>query len=343
MVKLGERFLAVLSGATNLPMARSSSKTVIYAALGGNLLVAATKFGAAAYTGSAAMFSEAIHSVVDSGNQLLLLLGISRAARPADARHPFGHGLQLYFWTFIVAVLIFGVGAGVSVLEGISKIEAPHPVENPWVNYLVLGLALLFEGAVWIVALRAFRESKGAQGWLEAVRRSKDPTVFTVLFEDTAAVLGLLVALVGILLSQVLDLPVLDGVASLTIGLILAGTAAFLAWECQSLLTGEGASPEVQASIHAIAAADPAVARPNEILTMHFGPQDVLAALSLDFVDSLTAAEVEEAVTRIERKIKAAHPEVKRVFIEAQDRDAHRRSQPSLEATPTGEIIEPRG
>src|SRR5207344_1123041 len=150
---------------------------VIYAALIGNLLVAATKFVAAGFTGSAAMLSEAIHSVVDSGNQLLLLLGISRAARPANVRHPFGHGLQLYFWTFVFAVLIFGVGAGVSILEGISRIETPRPVENPWVNYLVLGLALLFEGAVWIVALRAFRETKGARGWLEAVHLSKDPTV----------------------------------------------------------------------------------------------------------------------------------------------------------------------
>jgi cation diffusion facilitator family transporter len=318
-------------------MVQSSSKRVIYAALTGNLLVAATKFAAAGLTGSAAMLSEAVHSTVDSGNQLLLLLGISRAAHPADAKHPFGHGLQLYFWTFVVAVLIFGVGAGVSVLEGISKITTPHPVENPWINYLVLGLALLFEGGVWIVALRAFRDSKGTLGWLEAVHVSKDPTVFTVLFEDTAAILGLLVALVGIALSQVLDLSVLDGVASLVIGLILAATAVFLAWECQSLLTGEGVSTEVQASIHAIAAAEPAVARPNEVLTMHFGPQDVLVALSLDFVDSGTAAEVEKAVTRVERRIKAAHPEVTRVFIEAQDRDAHRRSQPPLEAVPPDE------
>ncbi len=307
-------------------MARSSSKTVIYAALGGNLAVAATKFAAAAYTGSAAMLSEAIHSTVDSGNQLLLLLGIRRAAR-----HPFGHGLQLYFWTFVVAVLIFGVGAGVSIVGGIDKIRTPHPIESAWVNYAVLGLALLFEGGVWIVALRAFRETKGQRGWIEAVRQSKDPTVFTVLFEDTAAVLGLLVALLGIWLGQALDLPVLDGVASLVIGLILAGTAAFLAWECQSLLTGEGAAPEVQASIRAIAAAEPGVTRPNEALTMHFGPQDVLVALSLDFEDERTAAEVEAAVTRIERRIKAAHPEVTRVFVEAQDREAHRRGQPATE------------
>jgi cation diffusion facilitator family transporter len=315
-------------------MAHSSSKTVIFAALAGNLLVAVTKFVAAGFTGSAAMLSEAIHSTVDSGNQLLLLLGISRAARPANVRHPFGHGLQLYFWTFVVAVLICGVGAGVSIVEGSSKIREPHPVASPWINYLVLCVALLFEGTVWIVALRAFRQSKGAFGWIEAVRLSKDPTVFTVLFEDTAAMLGLLVALGGIWFGQLFDLPVLDGVASLVIGFILAGTAAFLAWECQSLLTGEGASPVVQASIYAIAAAEPAVTKPNEILTMHFGPQDVLVALSLDFIDTGTAADVEKAVTRIEHRIKAAHPEVKRVFIEAQDREAHRRNQPPFEADP---------
>jgi cation diffusion facilitator family transporter len=322
-------------------MARHSSKFVIYAALGGNLLVAATKFAAAAFTGSAAMLSEAIHSTVDSGNQLLLLLGLTRAARPATARHPFGHGLELYFWTFVVAVLIFGVGAGVSVVEGVAKIRNPHPVENIWVNYLVLGLALVFEGVVWIVALRAFHQVKGKLSWLRAVRQSKDPTVFTVLFEDTAAMLGLLVALIGLALGQWLDLPVLDGVASLVIGLILATTAAFLAFECQSLLTGEGVSPEVQASIHEIAAAEPAVLRPNEILTMHFGPSDVLVALSLDFRDSGTASEVEQAVTRIERRIKAVHPEVKRVFIEAQDREAHARSQPPLDAFSAEDSADP--
>jgi len=308
-------------------MARSSSKTVIYAALAGNLLVATTKFAAAAYTGSAAMLSEAIHSTVDTGNQVLLLFGIRRAARPATAAHPFGHGLQLYFWTFVVAVLIFGVGASVSILEGIDKIRTPHPVENAWVNYLVLGLALLFEGAVWLIALRAFSATKGNRSWLDAVRQSKDPTVFTVLFEDTAAMLGLLVALAGIWLSQALELPVLDGIASLIIGAILACTAAFLAWECQSLLTGEGASPEVQASIRKIAMSEPAVARPNEVLTMHFGPQDVLVALSLDFHNQRTAAEVEQAVSQIERRIKTAHPEVTRVFVEAQDRDAHTKAQ----------------
>ena len=182
------------------------------------------------------------------------------------------------------------------------------------------------------MALRTFRQSKDRRGWLEAVRQSKDPTVFTVLFEDTAAMLGLLVAFAGVMLSQALDRPILDGVASVIIGLILAGTAAFLAWECQSLLTGEGVAPDVQDSIRAIAAADPAVSRPNEVLTMHFGPQDVLAALSLDFDNRCSAVEVEQAVTRIEQRIKTAHPEVTRVFVEAQTRDAHRQGQLPLEA-----------
>ena len=312
-------------------MARSSSKAVIYAALAGNLAIAATKFGAAVYTGSAAMLSEAIHSTVDTGNQLLLLLGIHRAAKPATPRHPFGHGLQLYFWTFVVAVLIFGVGAGVSVIEGIDKLRNPHPVESVWVNYTVLGVAMLFEGAVWVFALREFHATKGRLGWLEAVRKSKDPTVFTVLFEDTAALLGLIVALVGIYLSERLQMPALDGVASIVIGLILAATASFLAWECQSLLTGEGASPAVQSSIRAIAAADPAVQRPTEVLTMHFGPRDILVALSLDFHDDRTAGEVETAVSRIEAAIKRTHPEVSRVFVEAQSREAHHASQAPLQ------------
>jgi cation diffusion facilitator family transporter len=317
-------------------VARSSSKTVIYAALAGNLLVASTKFAAAIYTGSSAMLSEAVHSAVDSGNQILMLLGLRRAARPATAAHPFGHGLQLYFWTFVVAVLIFGLGAGVSILEGIDKLQNPHPVQSPVVNYIVIALALLFEGAVWLIAVRAFREAKGPRGWLQAVRQSKDPTVFTVLFEDTAALLGLLAALLGIWLSQELDMPAFDGVASVVIGFILAGTATFLAWECQSLLTGEGVSPEVRASIQQIASTEPGVVRPNEILTMHFGPKDVLVALSLDFEDRRSAAEVEAAVTQIERRIKTAHPEVSRVFVEAQSLEAHRRNETLVSEEETG-------
>jgi cation diffusion facilitator family transporter len=308
-------------------MAAHGCKTVIYAALVGNAAIAVTKFAAAGVSGSAAMMSEAIHSTVDTGNQLLLLYGLRQAARPATPEHPFGHGLQLYFWAFVVAILIFGIGGGLSILEGLQKIEAPHPIENAYVNYAVIGFSMLFEGGVWIIALRDFLRNKGSRTFLWAVHRSKDPTVFTVLFEDTAALLGLLAALFGIALGQALDLPVLDGVASLVIGFILALTAAFLAYECQSLLTGEGVDPEVRASIRAIATSEPGVMRLNEALTMHFGPQDVLVALSLDFEDTIPAGRVESSVTNIERRIKTAHPEVSRVFVEAQSFDAYRRSR----------------
>ena len=290
-------------------MAVHASKAAIHAALVGNTLIALTKFGAAWFTGSAAMLTEAIHSTVDTGNQLLLLYGIRRAARPATSEHPFGHGLQLYFWAFVVAMLIFGMGAGLSILEGLQKIHNPHPVESAYINYVVLGISMLFEGSVWLVAFRQFRKTKGRLT-VRAIRGSKDPTVFTVLFEDTAALLGLLTAVVGITLAQALDLPILDGVASLVIGLILALTGAFLAYECQSLLTGEGVDAEVRASLRAIAMSEPGVLRVNEALTMHFGPRDVLVALSLDFDDTLTASQLETAVSRIERRIKTAHPEV---------------------------------
>jgi cation diffusion facilitator family transporter len=300
-----------------------SSKTVIYAALAGNSLIALSKYGAAWFTGSAAMLSEAVHSTVDTGNQVLLLYGLKSAARPADPEHPFGHGLQLYFWVFVVAVLIFGVGAGLSLFHGIQKVLQPHPIENAFVSYIVLGLAMVFEAYVWIVAYRAFRHSQGEFRWLAAMRRSKDPVVFTVLLEDSAAMLGLVVAMAGVALSQALDLPILDGVASIIIGLILAATAAFLAYEAQSLLTGEAVDPEVRADIRRIVATEPGVAGTNELLTMHFGPREVLVTLSLEFADTLSATEVEVAVSSIERRIRAAHPQVSRVFVEAQSLLAH--------------------
>lgn len=311
-------------------MAAHTSKTVIFAALAGNSAIAATKFGAAAFTGSAAMLSEAIHSVVDTGNQLLLLFGLSQAAKPPSARHPFGYGLQLYFYTFVVAVLIFGVGAVVSVLQGIEKIRHPEPIEHAWVNYLVLLAGVIFEGGVWVVALKAFDAERAGRRWLKAIRSSKDPTVFTVLFEDTAALLGLVTALAGIFLSETLQMPAIDGVASVLVGLILAVTALFLAYESQSLLTGEAASHETRIGINRIARAEPGIVSLNQALTMHFGPNDVFVALSLDFADALTSSDVERTVTSIERKIKLAHPDVTRVFIEAQSFDADRRAGEGL-------------
>ena len=208
---------------TARPWPRTPRKKVIYSALAGNTAIAVTRFAAAFLTGSSAMLSEAIHSVVDTGNQLLLLRGLQRAARPADARHPFGYGLQLYFYTFVVAVLIFGVGAVISILQGIEKIKHPAEIDHAWVNYLVLGLGVIFEGYVWIVALRAFNEERAGRPWILAVRYSKDPTIFTVLFEDTAALAGLMVALLGIFLTEALAMPVIDGIASVLVGVIPAG------------------------------------------------------------------------------------------------------------------------
>lgn len=296
----------------------SGAKHVIYAALFGNAAIAATKFAASAVTGSSAMLSEAIHSVVDTGNQVLLLLGVRRSGRKPDSEHPFGYGLQLYFWAFVVAIIIFGLGGGFSIYEGIQKIRHPHELHSVWINYVVLGVALVIEGAVWRVAYREFRKTRGSQSWLQAVRTSKDPMVFTVLFEDSAAMLGLFTAMVGIFLSDTLDMPVLDGVASVIIGLILVITASFLAYECQGLLTGESVRPQTRDKLREIAAGTNGVCSVNELLTMHFGPSDVLVAISLDFDDGISAGEVEEAVTSIERRMKAAHPEVKRIFVEAQ-------------------------
>lgn len=302
----------------------SGAKHVIYAALAGNAAIAIGKFAASIFTGSSAMLSEGIHSVVDTGNQLLLLFGLRRSGKAPDEQHPFGYGLQLYFWAFVVAIIIFGLGGGFSIWEGVHKIRNPHPLESAWVNYIVLGLALVIEGGVWRVAFREFRKTKGRQSWIGAVRTSKDPMVFTVLFEDSAAMLGLLTALIGIYLSEALNMPVLDGVASIIIGLILVVTASFLAYECQGLLTGEGVRAETRDRLRRIAASAPGVERINELLTMHFGPRNVLVALSLDFADALTAAQVEAAVTSIETEMKSAHPEVKRIFIEAQSFAHHK-------------------
>ena len=304
------------------------SRKVIFAALAGNLLIAVTKFAAAAWTGSSAMLSEAVHSVVDTGNQGLMLYGMKRAARPADKRHPFGYGPEIYFWTFVVAILIFAGGAGVSIYEGIDKVRHPHAHTDAWINYVVLGFAMLFEGTAWVVAFREFNRTRRRGGsFMHAVRTSKDPTVFTVLFEDSAAMLGLLVAFLGVLLSDSLGMPVLDGVASIAIGAILGGTAVLLAVETKSLLIGEAALPETVESIRRSARSQRGVARVNEVLTMHLGPGDILVNLSLDFEPHLSAGDIEQAVTDIERDIRGRHEEVRRIFVEAQDWSDHRRER----------------
>ncbi|MBT5048870.1 MAG: cation transporter [Rhodospirillaceae bacterium] len=303
--------------------AANASKKVIYAALLGNALIAATKFAASVFTGSSAMLSEAIHSLVDTGNQLLLLFGMGRAARPADKDHPFGYGMELYFWSFVVAILLFSLGAGFSIYEGIDKLRFPHPVSDPLVNYIVLGFAMIFEGVAWTIAFKEFSKRKGDRSFFSAIRHSKDPAVFVVLFEDTAAMLGLIVALVGVSLSVQLNNPLFDAGASVVIGLILGVTAILLVIECKGLLIGEGASRAVVEGIEKIATDQPGILQVNELLTMHMGPEDILLNVSLDFADTLSSADVERAISHMEKEIKAAYPEVKRVFIEAQSRLGH--------------------
>ncbi len=299
------------------------SKKVIYAALAGNGLIAITKFSAAAYTGSSAMLSEAVHSVVDTGNQGLLLFGIKKSQRPADDKHPFGYGMELYFWAFVVAILIFAVGAGISFYEGLHKFLHPEPIKSAFINYIVLSAAIVFEGFAWWMAFKEFQKRRGNRTIMQAVRQSKDPSVFTVLFEDTAAMLGLIVALVGIYLSQALNMPEVDGIVSMLIGVILAATAVFLAVETKALLIGEGASPEVTDGVRNLLNARDDILHVNELLTMHMGPADILLTISVDFKDGITAEEIEASVSAMERAIKAAHPEIKRVFIEAQSIACH--------------------
>jgi len=298
----------------------AESKPVIYAAMGGNLLIAITKFVAAGITGSSAMLSEGIHSVVDTGNQVLLLLGMHRAKRPPSPQFPFGHGKEVYFWSFVVALLLFAIGSGVSLYEGVTHILNPEPIESPLVNYVVLGLGILFEGASWAFALNEFRKTKGKWSYVEAVHRGKDPSMFVVIFEDSAALLGLLVALAGVALSQWTGILLFDGIASVVIGLILGGTAIWLAMETKGLLIGESANRDVVESIRQLAGEADGVEGVNEVLTMHMGPNFILVNLSVRFARGATAERIERAIAKLDREIKQAHDSVKRVFVEAEAR-----------------------
>jgi cation diffusion facilitator family transporter len=296
----------------------SGSKKVIYAALAGNTLISITKFAAAAFTGSSAMLSEGIHSLVDTGNQFLLLHGMKQAKKPADANFPFGHGKEIYFWSFIVAMLIFALGGGISIYEGFKHLQHPEPMSNPLVNYIVLGLAMLFEGAAWFFALREFTAVKGKWGYVEAIQRAKDPSVFVVLFEDSAAMLGLAVAFAGVALSQWTGILWFDGLASIIIGLILLGTASWLAYETKSLLIGESANSATVQGVKQILQQSAAIEHVNEVLTMHMGPDFILVNISVDFKNDKTADEIETEIAALDQQIKRQYSQVKRIFIEAE-------------------------
>ncbi len=262
------------------------------------------------------MLSEGIHSLVDTGNGALLLLGFRRSQRPADSQHPFGHGKELYFWSLIVAILIFALGGGMSVYEGVTHLSHPQLHDPTW-NYVVLGIAFVFESISSFLAFRAFRKEMRGQGIFKTIQASKDPTSFTVLFEDTAALLGLIVAFLGIWLGHLLNNPYLDGVASIVIGLILASVAALLAYETKGLLIGESVDPETLAEIRAIAAADETVEEVRKSLTMHFGPQEVLLTLDIRFKQDLSAQQITQAINRIEANLRARHPQIRHLYIEA--------------------------
>lgn len=295
-----------------------TSQHVVYAALAANVLIAVTKAAAAFWTGSSSMMSEALHSLVDSLNEVLLLYGQHRASKPPDPEHPLGHGRELYFWSFIVALLIFAVGSGVSLYQGIEQLIEPHPLESPWINYVVLAFALLFEGASWAISLKQFRRDRGRLTFYEAFRRSKDPPSFMVLFEDSAALLGILIAAAGTFAATHFQKPEADGVASLLIGLVLGGIAMLLARESKSLLIGESASSELTHSVKEIAAKNPAVLRVNGMLTAQLAPDQIVVALSLEFEDDLRVPELEERVIDIETSIRRQHAEVTALFIKPQ-------------------------
>ncbi len=295
----------------------AESNKAIYAAIIANIAIDATKFTAAAFTGSSAMISEGIHSIVDTGNGGLLLLGVHQSKRPPDENHPFGYGKELYFWALIVALVIFAVGGGVSAYEGLLHILDPAPPSDPFWNYVVLGLAIIFESGSMFIAVKGFLKIKGDENWWQAIQTSKDPTQFTVLFEDAAALLGLLVALIGVFLAHSTGNSYFDGAASIVIGMILMGVAVLLAYETKGLLIGEAVDRETLEEIRRLVRSDSSVDAVHRILTMHFGAETILLAMDLRFRKNLSALEAEESVARIEANITKRLVHIKHIFIQS--------------------------
>jgi cation diffusion facilitator family transporter len=295
----------------------AESKLAVFGAIAANAAIAAMKFTGAAATGSSAMLSEGIHSLVDTGDGVLLLVGMRLADRPADERHPFGYGKELYFWSLIVAVLIFGVGGGVSIYEGILRLLEPHPMDDAGWSYAILGAAAVFEGASLAISVRQFKKSIGDEPFWESLRTSKDPTLSTVIAEDSAALAGLAAAAIGIFGSHTLGMPAFDAGASIVIGLLLCGVSTLLIVQARRLLVGEAVDTEVAEAIRSIAQGEPSVHRAGWPLTMHLGPDDVLLALDAEFKTGASAEEVSRAVNRIEDAVRKRFPEIGRIYIES--------------------------
>lgn len=296
----------------------ASSNRAIYGAILANTAIAICKFTAAFFTGSSAMFSERIHSLVDTGNGFLLLIGVHRSGKPADAAHPFGYGKEVFFWSFVVALLIFAVGGGFAIHEGIKHLQHPQPLTNVGWNYLVLLLAMIFEGAALRVALQEFNSSPGARPFFKALKDSKDSATVAVVIEDAAALLGLLIALLAVFLGQLTGWLYFDGLGSLLIGLLLVSVSLFFAIECKALLIGEGLLPEDIDKITGVLKQEINVLRFQRPLSLYFGPRQVLVNLDVNFADNLTSDEIEKTIDRLESGIKAALPMVNRIYIEAE-------------------------
>ncbi len=293
---------------------KAGNTRVLLIALAANLGIAAAKFVAAAITGSSAMLTEGVHSVVDSVNQLLLLYGQKRSERPPDARHPAGYGRELYFWSFVVALLVFALGAGVSVYEGVLHILDPEPAVSPLIAFGVLGVSFLLEGGSTLAAFRDFNAQRGTRGWVTALTDTKDATIVIVLLENGAAMAGLLLAALGLGLSLATDNPVFDGAASVLIGVLLGFVAVFLAREAKGLLIGEAASPELIAALRQAATRN-GVMGVGEIVTIHNAPTQIVVAMNVDFDNRLGAGDVERIIDAIERDVRAHHPDVTRIYV----------------------------
>ena len=305
----------------------NSSKFAIYGAIAANIAIAASKFVAAAFTGSSAMLSEGIHSLVDSGNGILILYGVHQAEKPADKRHPFGRSKELYFWALIVAILVFSVGGGMSFYEGIEHLKHPSPITDPTWNYWVLGLSMLFEGISCFLAFREFNKTRGDAGFWQALRASRDPAVYAILLEDLAALLGLVIALAGVYFGHLLNNPFFDGAASIAIGVLLVGVALFLIYKTKRLLVGTGVDDETIDDIERIVKAQPNIVQVGPPLTSYLGPADVVLALDVEFAHHLTAEEIEIAIDDLQDAIRVRYPEMKRIFVEAKSLSARAPSQ----------------
>lgn len=314
-------------------MSRSTGERpiAVYGALAANLGIAIAKFVAAALTGSSAMLAEGIHSTADSGNELLLLLGLKLSRRPADEEHPYGHGKELYFWSLIVAILLFSLGGGMSLYEGITHLLRPHALRHATPNFVVLGLAFVFESSSFVIAVRKLRTDAPKRSILASVRASKDPSVFMVVGEDFAALLGIIAAFVGILLAQLTGKAAFDAAGSLVVGVVLCAVSVLLARESRALLIGESGGRALARSIHEIAKRDPAACRVGAPLTMQLGPDEVLLNLQIEFMPDLTMSELRAAIVRIETSVRCAHPQITRMFLEAASLRG-RPDEPRLEA-----------